>query len=139
MSYKVSPKRRLMTVFAAATAGTYTQTVPTDLRGCKDIEFLNIVTSCAGGSDAFDTKIQGSHDKVSWFDWVSFTQATAAANELKPAIGTDGVIPRWARTVSVVATGATVSAKQYVQYSRPGDGSMPPTKNALTTAVGAYA
>lgn len=139
MSYVVSPKRRLMILLASAAAGTTVQTLPTDLRGCKDIVFQSIVTACTGGSDAVDFTVQASHDKVSWFTWVSFTQATAATNEIKPAIGTDGIVPRWARISSVVAAGATVSAKVYVTYKRAGDGQMPPTKAALTTAVGAHA
>lgn len=134
--YNGSAKRRLMGRAAAITADK-TQTTPTDLRGCKDINFLNIVSSVAGGADTIDVKIQASFDKTNWFDWVAFTQRAAAATEAKAPTLADSPIPRWARAVFTVGAGATVTAEVWLIYNRAGDGSMAPTKAALTTPSGA--
>lgn len=131
-------KRRLMARGTGITAAS-TQVTPTDLRGCKAINFLHIVTSCAGGADTADAKVQGSFDKTTWFDWVAFTQAAAAANEVKSPTLADSTMPRWARVVLTPGAGATVTSEVWMIYERKGDGSMPPTKAALTTPTGTVA
>lgn len=136
-SYNNTGKRRLMARGTGITSAS-TQSTPTDLRGCKNINFQHKVTSCSGGADTADAKVQGSHDKITWYDMVTFTQQSAAASENK-APSADTPIFRWARVVLTPGSGATVSSEVWMSYERPGDGSMPPTAGALTAPSGTVA
>lgn len=138
VGYRGTSKRRLMGRGTAITAAK-TQSAPTDLRGCESINFLHIVTSCAGGADTADAKVQASFDKTTWFDWVSFTQQSAAANEVKAPSLADSPMPRWARVVLTPGSGATITSEVWMIYDRPGKGQMAPTKSALTTPTGTVA
>jgi hypothetical protein len=94
--------RELILLANASRAASATGATFDNERGYSGVFYLNVV-SCTGGSDALDVKIQDSPDGTTWYDVVTFTQATAATSERKVLTN----LGRFLRAIGTNASGAT--------------------------------
>lgn len=99
------PELRNITFFNESALATTTTTRAWDVDLMSSAVFALSVTSCSGGADTLDVKIQDSMDGTVWFDVAVFTQATAATTERKTLTN----FGQFLRAVATLGAGTTAA------------------------------
>lgn len=72
----------------------------------KDVNFVGHIVATGASSPNIAAKIQHSHDKLNWFDLLSFTAITANTAEIVQVDNTDTHVLRFVRAVLTHSSGS---------------------------------
>jgi prephenate dehydratase len=91
----------------ALTAASTTSAAQQLIQG--DVSFIGVLVAASTHADTIvDAKIQHSHDGVTWFDLITFTQLTDNGSEVKQ-VNSDTNVLQFVRSI-VALTGGTLAS-----------------------------